>query len=264
MSRRKTQKTDNTRSRSSSSSEEKIPKKLTATYIQNERDGNVLKGFVTFKKIVLTENQNKFYDTIKENKITVCTGDPGTSKTFVSCYAAMKLFATGEYDKIIITKPIETSGEEIGALRGDLNAKIEPFIVSYIDNFANILEGKDLKALWDDKKIEFVPIAYMRGRTFQKSIIIVDESQNMDLKQIMLVVTRLHKDSKMVLVGDENQNDINKAFLALNIFKDMIKDIEGVGTHEFTRSDIVRDPILIEITDRYEALKNKPQNKNKT
>lgn len=243
------------------------PKKVTPKYIQDELDENMLSGFVRFKKVDLTDNQQKFYDTIMDNKITVCVGEPGTSKTFVSCYAAMKLYATGKYNKIIIAKPIETSGEEIGALKGDLNQKVEPFVVSFIDNFANMLEGRDLKMLWDEKKIEFVPIAYMRGRTFQNSIIIIDESQNMDIKQLMLVVTRLHKDSKMVFIGDENQNDINKAYLALNKFKDMIADIKGVGTHVFSRKDIVRDPILIEITDRYEAMKhefNKLKTKNNT
>jgi phosphate starvation-inducible PhoH-like protein len=120
----------------------------------------------------------------------------------------------------------------------------------------NILSiWKEGKKLFEKNIIIKEPLAFMRGKTFDDSLIILDEAQNCTWKQIVLFITRMGKNSKIIITGDITQYDIRKDMMALLQFKDMIKDIKDVGCFEFTKEDIMRDPILIEITDRYEKLK---------
>lgn len=126
---------------------------------------------------------------------------------------------------------------------------------SFMDNFNEMVDSKTIKELIDSKKIVFEPIAYLRGRTFRKSFIICDEMQNADIKQLMTIVTRLGSESKMVFIGDGNQNDINEKLLALDFFIRNILTGNDFFHFKFDRNDIVRDPILIKIIDNYEFSK---------
>jgi len=206
--------------------------------------------------IELSAKQDKLYKLIRNKTFVTVQGPAGTSKTFSSCYAALKLLADRKIEKIILTKPIKESGEELGHLPGPIEEKTEPFMKSYISNFEKILSKQSISMLRSLGIISVEPLAYLRGITFDDSIILLDEAQNATIKQLMLWITRLGKNSKAVLMGDISQYDIKKRDSKFVDFIKMVDGIEGVGNFAFDADDIVRNKILIEIVKRYEIQKN--------
>lgn len=222
-----------------------------------------------FLDISLSPKQKLYSETIFNNTITFCWGPAGTSKTFSACYTALKLLQRGEIDKIIFTKPIQESGEKLGSLPGDVHEKIGPYMESFLITMEKIITRDKLVQLFNEKLIEFRPLAYMRGATFDKTMMILDEAQNCDMKQLMLYISRLGEGSKALLAGDVTQHDISYEKVALPVFVDMVKGVDGVGEFQFQDEDIVRSKILKEIVRRYEEWKyknvggtgtNKPKN----
>lgn len=222
-------------------------------YLEKEKNSDM--NPINIKQITLTPKQLSLMDTIRKNKITVVTGPAGTSKTFSSCFTALIELRKLNYKKIIITKPTEiVGGTNLGFLPGTLEEKIKVYMQSFISIFSKMLTGEQLKAFMDEKIIEFVPAQFVRGDTFDDSIIIIDEFQSFDISTLMAIVTRLGKNSKMIFVGDAKQNDINKKYVAVDTFKHILDGVEDTDTFEFNREDIVRDKILIDIIDNYERL----------
>jgi phosphate starvation-inducible PhoH-like protein len=189
--------------------------------------------------------------------MTVCTGPAGTAKTFVACYAALTAICEGSQKKILLARPAVEAGESLGFLPGTIDEKIAPYMQGYLSNMGKIIGTPDvLKNLVSRKVIEMEPLAFMRSQTFDDTILILDEAQNADLRQIMLVVTRMGKNSKIIICGDLTQWDIKNRRKDLLIFSEKVsKGVEGCETFEFTREDIVRNPILIHLTDNYEKYK---------
>ena len=206
--------------------------------------------------VVLKGRQEEYKDAILNNKVTFCHGPAGTSKTFTTIYAALQLLAEGKISQIILSKPIQESGEKLGFLPGTVDEKIRPFMESYMDSLTQIV-GKDT-ATWllAIEMIKYEPLAYMRGRTFHDCIMILDEAQNADFRQLMLFISRMGKGSKAVVSGDVSQYDIEKNKVALPNFVKMLEGINSIGYFQFEKEDIMRDKILIEITDRYEKWKS--------
>jgi phosphate starvation-inducible protein PhoH and related proteins len=210
---------------------------------------------MNFYDVKLSESQKELYDKIQNNDIIVVQGPAGSAKTFTACYAALKALETGDAHKVYITKPIEESGEKLGALPGDINDKIAAYMESFMSNMSKIVDSKDLGSLFYSKTIEPKPLAYMRGSGYDNCIMMLDEAQNADFRQLMLYVTRMGKNAKVILLGDISQYDIKQNTVALTEFAKMVDGIQGVAFHEFTNADIVRNKILVEITKRYEELK---------
>lgn len=207
------------------------------------------------KTIELTDKQLELMHTIRENKIIVATGPPGTSKTFTACFTSIIELRKMNYKNIIVTKPTEiVGGKDLGFLPGTVEEKVAVYMDSFISIFSEMLHGQTLKDFLEEKIIEFVPVQYIRGRTYTDSIIIVDEFQSFDMSTLMAIITRLGKNSKMIFIGDAKQNDINKRFVAVDTLKHILDGIKDIGVFEFKKEDIVRDPILIEIIDNYERL----------
>lgn len=216
-----------------------------------------------FKDISLSKSQKNYSEAIEANTITICYGPAGTSKTFSACYTALKMLEKGEIKKIILTKPIQESGEKLGYLPGSVEEKIGPYMESYVTNFLKIISKEKFEQLLRDSIIEYRPLAYMRGSTFDECLMILDEAQNCNMKALMLFVTRLGSDSRMVLMGDTTQHDIEYRKVAIPILKDMVKGIPGFGTFEFSKKDIVRHPILVALVEKYEEWKIKNDSSQK-
>jgi len=212
-------------------------------------DGNTLKG------VQLRQSQQQYLNTINENQITFCYGPAGTSKTFTACFAALKMLENKEIEHVILCKPIQEAGEKLGFLPGEIDEKIAPYIQSYKSNIIKIIGVEKTDALFDKGVFHFEPLAYMRGNTYDNALMILDEAQNADWKQLMLFVTRMGRDSKVVVAGDVSQHDIIKSKVSLPAFIEMLKGVKGVGEHVFGDKDIVRAKILQEIVNRYDKWK---------
>jgi phosphate starvation-inducible PhoH-like protein len=226
------------------------PQEAYDDYLENEK---VNREFGSYKTVKLSEKQYQLFNGIKDARISTIVGPPGTSKTFTACWAAVKALQKGEIKRIVLVKPLETSGEDLGFLPGSEKDKVQPFMESFLDNLVEMMDGKTLKMLIDNGTIKFEPIAYMRGRTFKHSFIICDEMQNADIKQLMTTITRFGEGSKIVIIGDSRQNDINEKYVALEFFiKEILGEDEQMFHFRFDREDIVRDPLLIKIIDNYE------------
>ncbi len=215
-------------------------------------------------EINLREKQRELVAMLDESDIVIITGPAGTSKTFIDSYYAIKSLRDHDFEKVIFTKPIQEAGEKLGALPGDVESKIDPYYESFRISMLKMIKSENLEKLLEKSFIEYRPLAYMRGATFDNTLMILDEAQNADIRQLMLFITRMGQGSKVIISGDVHQYDIRNFHVAFPFFVEMVKDIEGVGVFEFNREDIVRNKILIEITERYERLKaeNKlPKNK---
>ena len=201
-----------------------------------------------------TDNQKKFVRLIDSNQIIICAGPAGTGKTYVACAEALRLLAKGEYRKIIVAKSVTVlEGEDVGYLKGTLREKMEPIMVSFMDNFHKII-GKELtQDLERAELLEITPLAYIRGRSIDNSIIIVDEAQNITMKNMRSTMTRLGDHSKMIIMGDTRQIDINKReSSSLSKIVQLFADQQEIGVMEFERSDIVRNPLIIKIEEIFD------------
>jgi len=213
-------------------------------------DGQSLKG------VNLRRSQQQYVNTIQDNEITFCYGPAGTSKTFTACYAALQMLERKEIKQIILCKPIQEAGEKLGFLPGEVDEKIAPYIKSYKSNIEKIIGVEKTKILFDKNIFKFEPLAYMRGNTYDDALMILDEAQNADYKQLMLFVTRMGRDSKVIVAGDVSQHDIAKSKVSLPSFMKMIEKVKGVGIHIFKETDIVRAKILQDIVKQYDKWKD--------
>jgi phosphate starvation-inducible PhoH-like protein len=192
---------------------------------------------------------------IKNNSLTVVSGPAGTSKTFSTCYTALELLANKKIEQIILTKPLLESSFSMGFLPGSVEEKIEPYMKSYISTFKKLIGVEKFQELMINDVIKIETLNFMRGETYDNSILLLDEGQNLEMKDLMLWITRLGKDSKAVLMGDMSQYDVKENKSDFGKFRDILDGMKDFSIFEFGREDIVRNPFLIELTDRYEKWK---------
>jgi phosphate starvation-inducible protein PhoH and related proteins len=207
-----------------------------------------------------TENQKKLVESIKNNEITICSGLPGSGKTFLSCAEALRLVTVEEkYKRIVLVKSITPlKNEEIGHLPGDLKEKMAPIMESFTDNIRKLIGKSRMEKLIELGVIEIVPIAFARGRTIDSSIILIDEAQNITLENIRTLMTRIGDNSKMVIMGDIKQKDLkNKKDSSLEVVLERFKDKPSFGCVELRNpEDVVRNPIIKIIEETFEELEN--------
>ncbi len=200
-----------------------------------------------------TYNQYKFMQLIKKNDLIFSIGPAGTGKTFLAVLMAVSALKKGDISKIIITRPAVEAGESLGYLPGDLTEKINPYLMPIYDALDAIL-SQEVKDRYIEKGvIEIMPLAYMRGRTLNDAFIILDEAQNTTDKQMLMFLTRLGFNSKMIINGDITQIDlnINKNQSGLVSAINKLKDIDSIGIIEFTNSDVVRNPLVQTIIEKF-------------
>ena len=211
--------------------------------VYNEK--RTLKNPIRFK-IQLNEEQKEAKAKILENTITLLAGQAGSGKTLLACNVALDGLFRREYDKVIITRPT-VSKEEIGFLPGDLREKMDPWVQPIYQNMFLLYDKDKVEKHINNADIEIVPVSFMRGRTFVNSIVIVDEAQNVTHDQMEMIVTRLGRNSKMILCGDTHQVDLKKkeesGFKFLYTASKKIRNMESLTLLTNNRDDIVQDLI---------------------
>jgi phosphate starvation-inducible PhoH-like protein len=231
---------------------------------------NIIENLLSQIKIDLkhkNETQKKLTQSIKNGDITVCVGPAGTGKTYMSCQQALLELKNNELiKKIVLVKSVTTlKTEEIGFLKGSMEEKMEPFMYSFIGNFEKIIGKKLYESLKNEKHIEILPIAYLRGVNIDNAIVIIDEVQNISIDNIRTILTRLGENSKMVFLGDIKQIDSkNKNNSALKFLVEHFNNVDRINVVEFNKNDIVRHPLIKTIEDIFDKVnENEIKNKNK-
>lgn len=206
--------------------------------------------------IELTPKQNLLYKGIRNNTLTVIHGPAGTSKTFTSCYTALGLYVDKKIDKIIITKPIQEAGNSMGFLPGTVKEKVDPYMNSYLSNFHKIIGKQATDFMLSTGDISIEALSYMRGATYDNSVMLIDEAQNSSMRELMLWSTRLGKDSVMIMMGDTSQFDVRKKDSGFTDFINMVDGMDKTLSFQFMNEDIVRNKFLIELTNRYDKYRS--------
>lgn len=197
-------------------------------------------------KLQLNEEQKEAKAKILDNTVTLLAGQAGSGKTLLACNIALDGLFRRMYDKVIITRPT-VSKEEIGFLPGDLREKMDPWVQPIYQNMFLLYDKVKVEKYIEDSLIEIVPVSFMRGRTFVNSIVIVDEAQNVTHEQMEMIVTRLGKNSKMIVCGDTHQVDLKRkdesGFKFLYSGAKRIKNMESITLITNNRDEIVQDLI---------------------
>lgn len=211
----------------------------------------------TRKKISITAkspNQKAFLKSIKENLVTIVAGPPGSGKTLLAVVSGLREFIMGKYDRMIFTRPcVEANGENLGFLPGDLNEKIHPYMYPIFDFLSDYLTPKQIEGYMKSESIMTLPLAFQRGNTFRNAFVLLDEAQNTKPEQIRMFLTRIGENCKIVITGDPLQSDIKEK----NGLVDACERLKGVKNLEiikFVADDILRDPIVVEIEERYSLI----------
>lgn len=198
-----------------------------------------------------TPNQKSYVRSIVENTVTFCTGSAGSGKSYLALGMACQKFLSGEFDKIVIVRPaIEASERGIGYLKGDYRDKIEPFCKPAIIHMQKFLGVERFNKEYDIGNISFEVLEYLRGRTFDYTIMIGEEFQNCTTEQLKMFISRIGEKSKIIINGDSNQSDLTHKFgefktdLDYVIHKVKKANLESFNHVEMTHEDIMRSPII--------------------
>jgi len=191
-----------------------------------------------------------------ENEIVISVGPAGTGKTFLAVAYAISLLEKHEIDKIVLCRPAVEAGENLGFLPGDLRDKIDPYLAPLYDALNDLLPKNKVQTLINNKIIEIIPLAYMRGRTINRAAMILDEAQNASPIQMKMFLTRLGIESKAVITGDISQIDLPKKTNSglVEVLK-ILKNIKSIGIIKLDESDVTRHEIVKDIINAYSKLK---------
>ena len=205
-----------------------------------------------------TKGQSVYLNSVVNNDIVFGIGPAGTGKTFLSMAFALSSLEKNEVDRIILCRPAVEAGENLGFLPGDLKEKVDPYLSPLYDALDAMLPKNKLKIFIEHKKIEIVPLAYMRGRTLDNAFMILDEAQNSTVMQMKMFLTRLGIGSKAIINGDVTQIDLdgNKHSGLIQATK-ILKNVSGIGFTYFNDSDIVRHPLVKKIIGAYDNVEKK-------
>lgn len=202
-----------------------------------------------------TVNQEYFIDLINHNTITIAAGCAGTGKTRLASIMAARYLTENRYDSIKIFRPLQAVGNKnIGWLPGGISEKVDPYASAVINTFTELLGPKTVEMFTKSKRIEIGSIALIRGETYDNTILILDEVQNMSKMEVLTLLTRIGHNTKVIITGDQSQSDVGfkKEKSGLEYCLERMDDIEGVGIVKMTLEDIQRNGIIKEIIKNFE------------
>lgn len=200
-----------------------------------------------------TPNQQLLVKTFTENDLTFALGPAGTGKTYLAVAMAVRALKNREVRKIILSRPAVEAGEKLGFLPGDMKDKIDPYLQPLYDALEDMIPNTKLKEYMETKVIQIAPLAFMRGRTLNDAIVVLDEAQNTTTHQIKMFLTRLGIGSKMIVTGDVTQIDLPRTTASglIQALK-ILRNVKGIGRVEFEKKDIVRHHLVQRIVEAYE------------
>ena len=200
-----------------------------------------------------TPNQQKLVEEFSHNDLTFALGPAGTGKTYVAIALAVRALKNREARKIILSRPAVEAGEKLGFLPGDMKDKIDPYLQPLYDALEDMIPPMKLREYMDTKVIQIAPLAFMRGRTLNDAVIVLDEAQNTTPHQIKMFLTRLGMNAKMIITGDATQIDLPRTTTSglIQALK-VLRDVKGIGRVEFNKKDIIRHQLVQRIVEAYE------------
>ena len=200
-----------------------------------------------------TPNQQLLVETFLKNDLTFALGPAGTGKTYVAIALAVRALKNREVRKIILSRPAVEAGEKLGFLPGDMKDKIDPYLQPLYDALEDMIPAVKLKEYMESNVIQIAPLAFMRGRTLNDAIIVLDEAQNTTTQQIKMFLTRLGMNAKMIITGDITQIDLPRSVNSglVQALK-VLKGVPGIGMVEFGKKDIVRHQLVQRIVEAYQ------------
>lgn len=203
--------------------------------------------------VARTENQQLLVEAFDNNDLVFALGPAGSGKTFVAIALAVKALKNKQVKKIILSRPAVEAGEKLGFLPGEMKDKLDPYLQPLYDALQDMIPAAKLKEHMENNVIQIAPLAFMRGRTLNDAVIILDEAQNTTTHQIKMFLTRLGMNAKMIVTGDVTQIDLpatqtSGLVQAMNI----LRGVPGIGKVEFTKKDIVRHKLVQRIVEAYE------------
>ena len=200
-----------------------------------------------------TPNQQLLVKTFTENDLTFALGPAGTGKTYLAVAMAVRALKNREVRKIILSRPAVEAGEKLGFLPGDMKDKIDPYLQPLYDALEDMIPNAKLKEYMETKVIQIAPLAFMRGRTLNDAIVVLDEAQNTTTHQIKMFLIRLGMGSKMIVTGDVTQIDLPRTTASglIQALK-ILRNVKGIGRVEFEKKDIVRHHLVQRIVEAYE------------
>jgi len=200
-----------------------------------------------------TPSQRQYVEAIQTHELAFGIGPAGTGKTFLAVACALRALETRQVQRIILSRPVVEAGERLGFLPGDFLEKVNPYLRQLYDAFYSMIGPERFRTWRESDIIEIVPLAYMRGRTFNDAFIILDEAQNTTVGQIKLALTRLGEGSRMVVTGDITQTDLGEgAASGLVRVMDILKGVDGAAFHHLTEADVIRHPLVRKVIKAFD------------
>lgn len=200
-----------------------------------------------------TPRQQDLVEAFAKNDLTFALGPAGTGKTYIAIALAVRALKNREVRKIILSRPAVEAGEKLGFLPGDMKDKIDPYLQPLYDALEDMIPPMKLKEYMESKVIQIAPLAFMRGRTLNDAVIVLDEAQNTTTHQIKMFLTRLGMNAKMIITGDVTQIDLPRTTRSGLVQALRVLDgVPGIGRVEFGKKDIIRHHLVQRIVEAYE------------
>jgi len=235
--------------------------------VMNQNSSSVISGDTSNEKFTLKtpktlvspkgKKQQQYLDVISKKELVFGIGPAGTGKTYLAVASAVNELITGRVEKVVVTRPAVEAGEKLGFLPGDVSQKVDPYLRPLYDALFQTLGFKETNKYIENNVIEIAPLAFMRGRTLNKSFIILDEAQNTTQEQMKMFLTRFGYGSKVIVTGDLTQIDLPKDVKSGLIHAlDILSKLEDVGLVRFSSKDVARHALVQKIVEAYENFKS--------